>query len=37
MIGELAKASGFNVVKHFFDSRQYFVNSLWKKMDNNIL
>lgn len=35
MIGELAKASGFEVVKHFFDSRQYFVNSLWKKMDNN--
>jgi len=31
MIEELAKASGFKVVEHFFDSRQYFVNSLWKK------
>jgi L-histidine Nalpha-methyltransferase len=27
----LAKAAGFNVVKHFIDSKNYFVDSLWKK------
>ena len=31
MIEELAASSGFQVVNHFFDSRDYFVNSLWKK------
>jgi L-histidine N-alpha-methyltransferase len=31
MIEELANASGFQVVEHFFDSRHFFVNSLWRK------
>ncbi len=31
MIDTIAKASGFQVVENFFDSRHYFVNSLWKK------
>ena len=31
MIEELARASGFKLVENFFDSRRYFVNSLWKK------
>ena len=31
MIEELAEASGFAVQKNFYDSRNYFVNSLWKK------
>ena len=30
MINELASASGFEVQQNFFDSQQYFVNSLWK-------
>ena len=32
MIADLAGSSGFQVVSHFFDDREYFVNSLWKKM-----
>ncbi len=32
MIHDLADASGFRVVENLFDSRQYFVNSLWKKL-----
>ena len=31
MIEALAEASGFQVVENFFDSRHYFVNSLWRK------
>jgi len=31
MIDTIAKASGFQVVENFFDSRHYFVNSLWRK------
>ena len=31
MIDAMAKASGFQVVENFFDSRHYFVNSLWRK------
>ncbi len=30
MINDLAIKSGFEVVRNFFDERQYFVNSLWK-------
>lgn len=30
MILELAKISGFEIVRNFYDQRQYFVNSLWK-------
>ncbi len=30
MINDLANVSGFEVVRNFFDERQYFVNSLWK-------
>lgn len=28
---DLAKQTGFEVVKHFFDKKQYFVDSLWRK------
>ena len=31
MISDLAEASGFEIVEHFFDRRNYFINSLWKK------
>jgi dimethylhistidine N-methyltransferase len=30
MIAELAEKSGFQVVKNFFDSKNYYTNSLWK-------
>ena len=30
MINHLAKVSGFELVRNFFDSRQYYTNSLWK-------
>lgn len=30
MINELADISGFEIVRNFYDERQYFVNSLWK-------
>lgn len=30
MINELAEKSGFEIVRNFFDERQFFVNSLWK-------
>ena len=30
MINDLATKSGFEVVRNFYDERQYFVNSLWK-------
>jgi dimethylhistidine N-methyltransferase len=30
MINSLAEKSGFEVVRNFFDQRQYYVNSLWK-------
>ncbi len=30
MIEELAEKSGFRVVKNFFDSKNYYTNSLWK-------
>ena len=30
MIEQLAKKSGFEVVENFYDSRNYFVNSLWR-------
>jgi len=30
MIGDLAQASGFRVAKYFFDSRNFYTNSLWK-------
>jgi len=30
MINEFAEASGFQVVQNFFDSRQYYTDSLWK-------
>lgn len=29
-INDYAKSSGFKIVKNFFDSRQYYVNSLWQ-------
>lgn len=32
MIEKLAAESGFEVIRNFFDSRRYFVNSLWKKL-----
>jgi dimethylhistidine N-methyltransferase len=32
-IEELATRSGFSVVENFFDSRKYFVSSLWKKVE----
>lgn len=28
---ELSKQAGFSVVKHFYDCRHYFVDTLWKK------
>ncbi len=31
MINFLAATSGFKIVRNFFDSRQYYVNSLWIK------
>jgi len=30
MINHLAKISGFELVRNFFDSRQYYTNSLWR-------
>jgi hypothetical protein len=30
MIEGLASASGFAIQKNFYDSREYFVDSLWK-------
>lgn len=30
MISDLANESGFEIVRNYFDKRQYFVNSLWK-------
>ena len=30
MINDLAEKSGFEVVRNYFDQRQFFVNSLWK-------
>jgi len=30
MINELAEKSGFEIVRNYFDQRQFFVNSLWK-------
>lgn len=30
MIQSLAKNSGFEIVRNYYDQRQYFVNSLWK-------
>lgn len=30
MINELAETSGFEVAKNFFDSRNFYTNSLWK-------
>ncbi len=30
MIMDLADKSGFEIVRNFYDKRQYFVNSLWK-------
>lgn len=30
-IEELAKESGFTVIKHFFDKKRFFVNTLWRK------
>jgi uncharacterized SAM-dependent methyltransferase len=30
MIESLAYASGFEVVRNFFDTRHYFVDSLWR-------
>ncbi len=30
MINDLAINSGFEIVRNFYDERQYFVNSLWK-------
>jgi dimethylhistidine N-methyltransferase len=30
MIEDLAKASGFAIERNFYDSREYFVDSLWK-------
>lgn len=32
----LAKNSGFEIVKHFTDSRNYFVDSLWKKVSDTV-
>ncbi len=33
MINDLAANSGFKVAKNFFDSRKYFVNSLWEVIE----
>lgn len=33
MINDLAQASGFKVNKNFYDSRHYYLNSLWKLKD----
>lgn len=33
MIEDLARASGFAVERNFYDSREYFVDSLWKVKD----
>ncbi len=33
MIANLAFESGFEIVRNYFDKRQYFVNSLWKLKD----
>jgi dimethylhistidine N-methyltransferase len=30
MIAELAQKSGFQVIRNFFDSKNYYTNSLWK-------
>lgn len=30
MINDLAEKSGFEIVRNYFDQRQFFVNSLWK-------
>ncbi len=30
MINEFAKISGFQVVQNFFDSQQFYTDSLWK-------
>ncbi len=30
MINEFAEASGFQVIRNFFDSRQFYTDSLWK-------
>ncbi|MFK5855642.1 MAG: L-histidine N(alpha)-methyltransferase [Bacteroidota bacterium] len=30
MIADLANNSGFEIVRNYYDKRQYFVNSLWK-------
>ena len=32
MIGDLARAGGFQTTQNFFDSRNYFVDSLWKTL-----
>ena len=29
MIENLAQKSGFNIVRNYYDERQYFINSLW--------
>ncbi len=31
MIEDMASSTGFKVVKHLFDSRRYFVDSIWQK------
>ncbi len=33
MIQNIASDCGFNVINNFYDSRKYFVNSVWKKRD----
>jgi dimethylhistidine N-methyltransferase len=33
MIAKLARGSGFEIIRNFFDPKKYFVNSLWKLKD----
>ena len=30
----LAEKGGFKVIKHFYDSKKYFTDSLWEKIGN---
>ncbi len=36
MIEELARKSGFEIVKNFFDSNNFYTNSLWKPSQNHL-
>jgi len=36
MISELAQKSGFEIIKNFYDSSKYYMNSLWQLSTNKI-